>query len=92
MIAFCVPSLVKKSPAGMSRWFEEMSLRGLLLHSEDRSVDIIDIVTNELFFTEQRMHQLNAIPGETFDRFGSDACETASFSFMKAAGLPRTNQ
>lgn len=92
MIASRVPSFCNKSHAGMARWFDEMSLRGLLFHPEDRPTDIVDIATGDPFFTEYECSDLDAILGEMFDRFGNDVCDTAYPIFMKAAGLPRMTQ
>lgn len=92
MIVSRVPGFANKSRAGMSRWFGEMSLRGLLFHPEDRPADIIDIATGEPFFTEKECDKLDAILGEMFDRFGSDVCESAYPVFMKTAGFPCMNQ
>lgn len=92
MIASRVPDFVNKSQTGMSRWFNEMSLRGLLFPPEDQPADIVDIATDEPFFTERECTKLDAILGEMFDRYGNEVCETAYPIFMKAAGLTRMNQ
>lgn len=92
MINSRVPDFANKSHAGMSRWFDEMSRRGLLFHPEDKPADIVDIVTGKPVFTERECARLDAILGEMFDRFGNDVCETAYPIFMKAAGISRTIQ
>lgn len=92
MIASRVPDFANKTHAGLSRWFDEVSLRGLLFHPEDRPADIADIVTGEPLFTERECADLDVILGEMFDCFGNDVCETAYPIFMKAAGFPRTDQ
>jgi hypothetical protein len=92
MIASRVPNFANKSRAGMSRWFDEMSLRGLMSHPEDRPADIVEAVTGEPLFTKQECTKLDVILSEMFDHFGNDVCEAAYPIFMKAVGLSRTNQ
>lgn len=85
-----IPDFANKSREGMSRWFSEMSLRGLLFHPEDRPNDIISIATCEKFFHSDECAKLEAIMAEMFDRFGDDVCEVAYPVFVHAAGMPRS--
>lgn len=91
MHAFRIPDFANKSREGMSRWFSEMSLRGLLFHPEDKPCDIISNASGEPLFQSDECTKLDAIMAEMFDRFGDEVCETACPIFMKAAGFPRGN-
>jgi len=91
MRASRIPDFANKSREGMSRWFSEMSLRGLLFHPEDRPGDMIRIVTGEKLFSPDECAKLDAIMAEMFDRFGDDVCEVAYPVFMHVAGQPRSH-
>lgn len=91
MHASRIPDFANKSREGMSRWFSEMSLRGLLFHPEDRPCDIISNASGERLFQSNECVKLDAIMAEMFGRFGDEVCETAYPIFMKAADLPRGN-
>lgn len=87
MKASRIPDFANKSREGMSTWFAEMSLRGLLFHPEDAPRDIITITTNERTFTTEECVKLDGIMAEMFAMFGDDVCETAHPIFMKCMGL-----
>jgi len=89
MHASRIPDFANKSREGMSRWFSEMSLRGLLFHPEDRPCDIISNASGEPLFQFDECTKLNAIMVDMFERFGDDVCEVAYPIFMHAAGMPR---
>lgn len=82
-----IPDFANKSREGMSRWFSEMALRGLLFHPEDRPRDIISIETDERTFTRNECLKLDGIMAEMFERFGDGVCEAAYPVFMKQMGL-----
>lgn len=87
MNASRIPDFANKSPEGMSIWFAEMSLRGLLFHPEDAPSSIYTIATNERTFTTDECIQLDAIMADMFARFGDGVCEAAYPIFMKCMGL-----
>jgi len=91
MHASRIPDFTNKSREGMSRWFSEMSLRGLLFHPEDRPGDMIRIATGEKLFSPDECAKLDTIMAEMFDKFGDDVCELAYPVFMHTAGLPRSH-
>lgn len=82
-----IPDFANKSREGMSIWFTETTLRGLLFHPEDRPCDIITIATGVPTFTPDECAKLDRILGEMFDMFGDDVCEAAYPIFMKEAGI-----
>lgn len=86
MKASRIPDFANKSLEGMSIWFTEMSLRGLLFHPEDAPRDIIAITTNERTFTPEECAKLDGIMAEMFALFGDGVCETAYPLFMKCMG------
>lgn len=88
MRASRVPDFANKSDEGMSRWFSEMALRGLLFHPEDRPSDVIRVATGKPLFTKPECRKLDSIMGEMFERFGDGVCAAAYPIFMKEAGLP----
>lgn len=81
-----IPDFANKSREGMSIWFAEMSLRGLLFHPEDAPCDIFTIKTNERIFTPEECAKLEGILAEMFATFGDGVCETAYPIFMKCMG------
>lgn len=87
MNASRIPDFANKSREGMSIWFAEMSLRGLLFHPEDAPSDIFTIATNERAFTPDECIELDGIMAEMFELFGDGVCETAYPIFMKDAGI-----
>lgn len=87
MNASRIPDFANKSREGMSIWFAEMSLRGLLFHPEDAPRDIITITTNERTFTSEECIKLDGIMAEMFTLFGNDVCEAAYPIFMKRMGM-----
>lgn len=88
MNASRIPDFVNKSREGMSIWFSEMSLRGLLFHPEDAPSDIFVVSTNERMFTPSECIRLERIMAEMFDLFGDDVCAAAYPIFMRCAGMP----
>lgn len=88
MHASRIPDFTDKSHEGMSLWFSEMSLRGLLFHPEDRAESIIHISSGERMFRPDECAKLDVIMDEMFDRFGDEVCEAAYPVFMCAAGMP----
>jgi hypothetical protein len=86
-----IPDFANKSRHGMSNWFSEMSLRGLLFHPEDRPCDIISNATGKPLFKPDECTKLDSIMAQMFDKFGDAVCEAAYPVFMKAAGFPRSN-
>jgi len=86
-----IPDFANKSREGMSRWFSEMSLRGLLFHPEDRPCDIINNASGEPLFQPDECTKVDAIMVEMFGRLGDEVCETAYPVFMKASGFPHGN-
>jgi hypothetical protein len=87
MKASRIPDFAKKSRGGMSIWFAEMSLRGLLFHPEDAPSDVFTIETNERTFTPVECAKLDEIMAEMFALFGDDVCEAAYPIFMKRMGM-----
>ena len=87
MHASRIPDFANKTHEGMSRWFAEMSLRGLLFHPEDAPRSIITIATGERVFTSDECVKLDGVMAEMFDLCGDDVCEVAYPIFMKAAGV-----
>lgn len=87
MHASRIPDFANKSRHGMSIWFDEMSLRGLLFHPEDVPGDLIAIATNEPMFTQAECAKLDGILNEMFSLFGEAVCEVVYPIFMKAAGF-----
>lgn len=87
MEASRIPDFANKSREGMSRWFSEMALRGLLFHPEDRPTDIIRIETGKRTFTRNESLKLDGIMAEMFEKFGDGVCEVAYPVFMKQMGL-----
>jgi hypothetical protein len=87
MHASRIPDFVNKSVEGMSNWFAEMSLRGLLFHPEDTPESICTIATDERTFSAGECTKLDGIMCEMFALFGDDVCETCYPIFMRAAGL-----
>lgn len=81
-----IPGFANKSREGMSIWFAEMSLRGLLFHPEDAPDDIFTIATNERVFTPAECAKLDGIMAEMFAMFGDGVCKTAYPIFMKCMG------
>lgn len=81
-----IPDFANMSREGMSIWFAEMALRGLLFHPEDAPSDVIKGGTQERLFTPNECVKLDGIMGEMFALFGDDVCETCYPVFMKAAG------
>lgn len=86
MKASRIPDFANKSREGMSIWFAEMSLRGLLFHPEDAPSDILTIASNERTFTPAECAKLDGIMAEMFALFGDGVCETAYPIFMKCMG------
>lgn len=82
-----IPEFANKSSEGMTRWFSEMALRGLLFHPEDRPRDIITIDTGKRAFTRGECARLDSIITEMFDQFGSEVCAAAYPVFMNQMGL-----
>jgi hypothetical protein len=82
-----IPAFAHKSREGMSAWFAEMSLRGLLFHPEDAPSSIITFATNEHAFTPDECVELDGIMAEMFEIFGDGVCETAYPIFMKVVGI-----
>lgn len=91
MHASRIPDFANKSHEGMSRWFSEMALRGLLFHPEDSAESIIHVATGEPLFRPDECTKLDTIMADMFDRFGDDVCEAAYPVFMHAAGLQRSH-
>ena len=87
MNASRIPQFANKSREGMSIWFAEMSLRGLLFHPEEASSSIITIAKKERAFTPNECVELDGIMAEMFKLFGDCVCEAAYPIFMKAAGI-----
>ncbi|OOG58398.1 hypothetical protein [Rhodanobacter sp. C03] len=87
MNASRIPDFANKSHKGMSIWFAEMSLRGLLFHPEDAPNDIFTIATNERTFTPAECAKLDGIMADMFALFGDDVCEAACPIFMKCMGM-----
>lgn len=87
MHASRIPDFANKSREGMSIWFAEMSLRGLLFHPEDAPDSICTIATGERAFTTGECAKLDGIMSEMFSLFGDDVCEACYSIFMRAAGL-----
>lgn len=87
-----IPGFANKSVDGMTRWFSEMSLRGLLFHPEDRPADIVDIATSKPFFTRNECEELKTILDDMFERFGDGVCEAAYPVFMRTARLGSATQ
>lgn len=82
-----IPDFSNKSREGMSRWFTEMSLRGLLFHPEDAPSGIYTIATNERAFTPDECIKLDGIMAEMFALFGDGVCEAAYPILMKCMGF-----
>lgn len=82
-----IPDFANKSREGMTRWFSEMALRGLLFHPEDRPRDIITVATGQRTFTHSECAKLGHIVSEMFEKFGAGVCEAAYPVFMKQMGL-----
>ena len=87
MHASRIPDFANKSRDGMSIWFAEMSLRGLLFHPEDAPDSIYTIATGARTFTTKECMKLDEIMPEMFALFGDDVCEVCYPIFMRAAGL-----
>jgi hypothetical protein len=87
MHTFRIPDFANKSREGMSIWFAEMALRGLLFHPEDAPSDIMKDNTREQLFSSDECARINRIIGEMFTLFGDDVCETCYPIFMNAAGF-----
>lgn len=87
MNASRIPDFANKSREGMSIWFTEMSLRGLMFHPEEAPSDIFRVVTNERIFTPAECAKLDGILAEMFAMFGDGVCETAYPIVMKCTGL-----
>lgn len=87
MRASRIPDFANKSREGMSIWFAEMSLRGLLFHPEDPPDSIRTISTGERTFTTRECTKLDGIMSEMFALFGDGVCEACYPTFMLAAGL-----
>lgn len=86
-----IPDFVNKTREGMTIWFSEMALRGLLFHPEDRPSDIISGRSGKALFKQDECAKLDAIMAEMFGKHGDGVCEAAYPIFMKAAGLSRRN-
>lgn len=82
-----IPDFANKTRQGMTRWFSEMALRGLLFHPEDRPRDIIVIATGKPTFSRGECAKLDLIMTDMFGRFGDGVCQAAYPVFMKQAGL-----
>lgn len=82
-----IPDFANKSREGMSIWFAEMSLRGLLFHPEDEPKDIFMIATNERTFSPDECEKLDGILGDMFSMYGDGVCEAAYPVFMKTMGI-----
>lgn len=82
-----IPDFANRSREGMSRWFSEMALRGLLFHPEDRPRDIINLETHKRTFTRGECVKLDGIMADMFERFGDGVCAAAYPVFMKQMGL-----
>lgn len=87
MHASRIPDFANKSREGMSIWFAEMSLRGMLFHPEDEPDSICTIATGERAFTVEEWTKLDGIMSEMFALFGDGVCETCYSIFMRAAGV-----
>lgn len=87
MHASRIPDFANKSREGMSLWFAEMSLRGLLFHPEDAPDSIRTISTGERTFTAQECTKLDGIMSEMCALFDDGVCEACYPLFMRAAGL-----
>ena len=87
MQASRIPDFATKSREGMSIWFTEMSLRGLLFHPEDAPDSIYTIATSERTFTAWECTKLDGIMSEMFALFGDGVCEACYPIFMRTAGL-----
>ncbi len=87
MHASRIPDFANKSREGMSIWFVEMSLRGLLFHPEEAPDSIYTIATGERTFTSEECAKLDGIISEMFKLFGDGVCEACHPIFMRAGGL-----
>jgi hypothetical protein len=87
MPAMRVPDFANKSREGMSRWFGEMALRGLLFHPEDAPESVIEGDTGKFLFTKDECSKLDRIMGEMFAKFGDDVCEAAYPVFMRQTSM-----
>ena len=86
MNASRIPDFANKSRAGMSTWFADMALRGLLFHPEDASSSIYTTTTGDRAFTPDECSKLDGIMTDMFSRFSDDVIEVCYPIFMKAAG------
>ena len=86
MNASRIPDFDNKSHEGMSIWFAEMALRGLLFHPEDAPRDIIKGGTPERLFTPDECVKLDGVMAEMFTLFSDGVCEICYPIFVKTAG------
>ncbi|GEM_PF-784322 len=82
-----IPDFANKTREGMSRWFSEMALRGLLFHPEDAPDSIISGATGGHLFSKDECAKLDGILGEMFTKFGDGVIEACYPVYMKLAGL-----
>lgn len=87
MHASRIHDFASKSHEGISIWFAEMSLRGLLVHPEDAPDSIHTISTGERTFTAPEYTKPDGIMSEMFALFGDGVCEACYPIFMRAVGL-----
>lgn len=87
MRALRVPDFANKSFEGMSRWFNEMALGGLLFHPEDAPESVISGVSGKALFSASECVKLDRILSEMFSMFGDGVCRAAYPIFMRQAGL-----
>lgn len=86
-----IPDFANKTREGMTIWFSEMALRGLLFHPEDRPSDVISGSSGKALFKQDECARLDTIMAEMFDKHGDGVCEAAYPIFMRAAGSLRRN-
>ena len=82
-----IPDFTNKSRSGMSIWFTEMSLRGVLFHTEDAPESICKIATGERTSSAEECIKLDKIMSEMFALFGDGVSEVCYPVFARAAGL-----
>jgi hypothetical protein len=87
MHATRIPDFTNKTPEGMSIWFTEMSLRGLLFHPEEDAASIRTTATGEKTFTAEECRKLNSIMSQMFALFGEGVCDVCYPIFMQTAGF-----
>ena len=82
-----IPNFASKSRYGMTIWFAEMGLRGLLFHPDDPPASISEIRTGKRSFSPLECIKLEGILAEMFEQFGDEVYEAAWPAFARCMGI-----